>query len=322
MKREKMKIVFMGTPDFAVPCLDILVKNGYDVVGVVTAPDKPAGRGQSLQQSAVKHYALKHHLKILQPEKLKDESFLSELRALGADIQIVVAFRMLPEVVWNMPELGTYNLHASLLPKYRGAAPINRAIMNGETETGVTTFKLQHEVDTGGILLREKVSIAEDMTAGELHDMLMQTGASLLLRTVQEIEKSFVTGKPLEFKKQDDREATHAPKIFKDTCRIHWDKSSDELYNQIRGLSPYPGAFTELDQNGEKLVLKVFGAKKEKDVTSDTNGSLMTDNKTFIKVKCADGYLYLTDIQLQGKKRMMTPDFLRGFVIRPGAKMC
>jgi methionyl-tRNA formyltransferase len=316
-----MKIVFMGTPDFAVPCLDILVKNGFEIVGVVTVPDKAAGRGQQLQQSAVKKYALEHHLRVLQPEKLKDETFISELRSLKADLQIVVAFRMLPEIVWNMPSLGTYNLHASLLPKYRGAAPINRAVMNGEKETGVTTFKLQHEVDTGNILMREKVTINDTTTAGELHDMLMCTGAQLLLKTVKKIEESFLTGSELHFLEQNDEEATHAPKIFRDDCRINWNKSVDEIYNHIRGLSPYPGAFTELKQDAMNLTVKIFGSEKEKGQGGETNGSLITDGKTFLKVKCADGYLKIADLQLQGKKRMDIADFLRGFTLKGPALM-
>jgi methionyl-tRNA formyltransferase len=316
---RKMKIVFMGTPDFAVPCLDILVKNGFEIAGVVTVPDKAAGRGQQLQQSAVKKYALEHKLRILQPEKLKDENFISELRSLGADLQIVVAFRMLPEAVWNMPSMGTYNLHASLLPKYRGAAPINRAVMNGEKESGVTTFKLQHEIDTGNILMRERVKIEDDTTAGELHDKLMQVGSELILKTARQIQESFLTGKTLEFSEQDDSEATHAPKIFREDCRIDWNKTIDKVYNHVRGLSPYPGAFTELRQDDTNLVLKIFAGEKEKNDNRETNGSLLTDNKTFLKIKCDGGYLIITDLQLQGKKRMNVADFLRGFSIKNSA---
>jgi methionyl-tRNA formyltransferase len=311
-----MKIVFMGTPEFAVPCLDILIKNNYEVVGVVTAPDKAAGRGQQIQSSAVKQYAVEKELKILQPEKLKEETFIRELKDLNADLQIVVAFRMLPEIVWNMPPLGTYNLHASLLPKYRGAAPINWAIINGEKETGVTTFKLQHEIDTGNILFNRKVSISETTTAGELHDELMKVGSELILKTVQQIEESYKSGKPLEFIKQDDSGATHAPKIFKDTCRINWNRTTEEVYNLVRGLSPYPGAFTELRQEGKALTLKIFSGHKEMAEGSETNGSLITDNKNFLKVRCSDGYLVIDDLQLQGKKRMKTAEFLRGFSIK------
>ncbi|MBK7665909.1 MAG: methionyl-tRNA formyltransferase [Sphingobacteriaceae bacterium] len=230
----------MGTPEFAVPCLDILIKNHYNVVGVVTVPDKPAGRGQQLHESAVKKFAVANGMKVLQPLKLKDPDFIAELKSLNADLQIVVAFRMLREEVWNRPKLGTYNLHGSLLPKYRGAAPINWAIINGETESGVTTFKLKHEIDTGSMLYQQKVSIAENTTAGDLHDDLMKVGASLILKTVKAIESGTV-----DLKVQDDSQAIHAPKIFKETCKINWSKSPKEIYNLIRGLSPYPAAFTE-----------------------------------------------------------------------------
>src|ERR1041385_4339883 len=229
----KLKIVFMGTPEFAVASLDVLVQNNFDVVGVITVPDKPAGRGQKIQMSAVKEYALKHQLAILQPTNLKDEFFLNDLKALKADVQIVVAFRMLPEVVWNMPPLGTFNLHGSLLPKYRGAAPINWAVMNGETETGVTTFKLSHEIDTGSILFRERISIPDEMTAGELHDEMMVIGAKLMVKTVKAIEASR-TGEKLNFIVQNDAEATHAPKIFKETCKINWSKPLKKIYDQVR----------------------------------------------------------------------------------------
>lgn len=308
-----MKIVFMGTPEFAVPCLDILIENKYNVVGVVTVADKPAGRGRQLQQSAVKKYAVEKGLTVLQPEKLKDEHFISELKKLNADLQIVVAFRMLPEEVWNMPPMGTYNLHGSLLPKYRGAAPINWAIINGENESGVTTFKLQHQIDTGNIVFSEKVSITETTTAGELHDTLMLTGASLVLKTVKEIEAKQKEGKPINFIKQNDEGATHAPKIFKDTCKINWDHSVNEIYNLIRGLSPYPCAFTQLIQGKRSLILKIISATKETGEDTNTNGSLLTDNKTYLKVKCADGFLHLTEVQLEGKKRMPVAEFLRGY---------
>jgi len=303
----------MGTPEFAVPCLDILIKNNYNIVAVVTVPDKAAGRGQQIQQSAVKKYALEHNLRILQPEKLKDEKFISELRELKADLQIVVAFRMLPEIVWNMPPLGTYNLHASLLPKYRGAAPINWAIINGETETGVTTFKLSHEIDTGNILCSEKVKISATMNAGELHDLLMIKGAALILKTVKAIEESETTGKALDFIKQDDSGATHAPKIFKETCRINWNLKTHEIYNLIRGLSPYPAAYTELKQEEVLYTIKIFSCEKTNQNNNSTNGSLVTDNKTFLNVKCSDGYISITELQLQGRKRMPVTDFLRGF---------
>lgn len=312
----------MGTPEFAVASLDSLVKNNFNVVGVVTAPDRPAGRGQQLHQSAVKEYALKNNLKLLQPEKLKDENFLAELKELKADLQFVVAFRMLPEVVWNMPEHGTYNLHASLLPKYRGAAPINWAIINGEKESGVTTFKLKHEIDTGNILFSEKVKISESMTAGELHDILMIEGASLIIRTVNEIQKSKEEGRPIPFASQDDKLACHAPKLFKDTCKISWNKPVIEIYNLIRGLSPYPTAFTEINMNEKTtLNLKIFQAAYEYCDHNLANGSVLTDGKNFLKVACAEGFIDVKDLQLQGKKRMSVPDFLRGFKIAEGTML-
>jgi methionyl-tRNA formyltransferase len=317
-----MRIVFMGTPEFAVESLDKLVKNNCNIVGVVTAADKPAGRGQQMQQNAVKKYALEHGLKILQPEKLKDENFLAELRALDADLQIVVAFRMLPESVWNMPRLGTYNLHASLLPKYRGAAPINWAIINGEKETGVTTFKLQHEIDTGNILFREKVKIGDEETAGELHDKLKTVGAELLLKTVRAIEKSERENTALDFSPQDDSEATHAPKIFRETCRIDWNKPLKEIHDLVRGLSPHPGAWCEIGEaEGEKLSLRILKALAEEAVHDETNGSLMTDGKTYLKAACNGGYLNILQLQLQGKKAMRTDEFLRGFRMKSETKM-
>ncbi len=304
-----MRIVFMGTPEFAVPCLDILIKNHYNVVGVVTVPDKPAGRGQQLQESAVKKYAVANGLKVLQPLKLKDPDFIAELKSLNADLQIVVAFRMLPEEVWNMPKLGTYNLHGSLLPKYRGAAPINWAIINGETESGVTTFKLKHEIDTGSMLYQQKVSITENTTAGDLHDDLMKVGASLILKTVKAIESGTV-----DLKVQDDTQAIHAPKIFKETCKINWSKSPKEIYNLIRGLSPYPTAFTEFkDAQGNVMSLKIFSTQKEDSQHSYTNGLVTTDNKTYVNVACSGGYISIKELQLQGKKKMTTEEFLRGY---------
>lgn len=301
----------MGTPDFAVPTLDILIKNGYNVVGVITAPDKPAGRGQQIQESAVKKFAVEKGLHILQPVNLKDPGFISELKKLNADLQIVVAFRMLPEAVWNMPPLGTYNLHASLLPKYRGAAPINWAIINGETESGVTTFKLQHAIDTGNILFQEKVPISRSTNAGELHDTLMITGAELMLRSVNAIEAGKADLHP-----QTETEVIHAPKIFKDTCKIKWQNTSDSIYNLIRGLSPYPGAFTEFkDDKGQLLQLKIFSSDKESNSENAPNGSIVTDNRSYIKVRCKNGYILLNELQLQGKKKMIAAEFLRGYKI-------
>ena len=301
----------MGTPEFAVASLDILVKNNYNIVAVVTVPDKSAGRGQQIQQSAVKKYALENALKVLQPDKLKEESFINELRELKADLQIVVAFRMLPEIVWNMPPLGTYNLHGSLLPKYRGAAPINWAIINGEKESGVTTFKLKHEIDTGNILFQAKTPIHENMNAGELHDALMHIGADLILKTVKAIE----TGN-YELKAQDDTQSIHAPKIFKETCKINWEKDTHTIFNHIRGLSPYPAAYTEFkDKNGQLTSIKVF--KTHKDITKHQNqtGTIISDGKTYMKVACSDGFILIDELQMAGKKRMTIEEFLRGFKI-------
>ena len=310
----------MGTPEFAVPCLDILIKNNYNIVGVVTVPDKPAGRGQQLNQSAIKKYAIENNLKLLQPEKLKDEGFVNELKHLNADLQIVVAFRMLPEVVWNMPKLGTYNLHASLLPKYRGAAPINWAVINGDTESGVTTFKLKHEIDTGNVLLQQKVKIDTTTTAGILHDELMIVGSNLILKTVQQIELSINMNTELNFIAQQDVEASHAPKLFKETCKINWHNDVTSIYNLIRGLSPYPTAFTELNNKAEVfLLIKIFSATFEEINHTQTNGLLLCDNKTFLKVYCKNGILTVCSLQLQGKKQMSVEEFLRGFKINEGA---
>jgi methionyl-tRNA formyltransferase len=309
-----MKIVFMGTPEFAVPSLRSLLEKGYAIVGVVTAPDKPAGRGKQLQESAVKKFATERGLNVLQPANLKDPGFLETLKALHADLQIVVAFRMLPESVWNLPPLGTYNLHASLLPQYRGAAPINRAIMNGETKTGLTTFKLQHAIDSGNILLQEEVVIGENTNAGELHDELMEKGAALLLRTVQLIEAHQVSGAPLPFKVQRETEVSHAPKIHKDTCRIHWQNSAQHIHNQIRGLSPYPAAFTLYD-NGEGVttVIKIYKAVPKKGHYPGTNGSLIDENGVSLMVVCGEGTLEILELQQEGKKRLPTETFLKGF---------
>ncbi len=306
----------MGTPEFAIASLDILVKNKYEIAGVVTAPDKPAGRGRKLNQSAVKLYAVENNLPVLQPDNLKNPDFIKQLRALRADLQIVVAFRMLPEMVWNMPSLGTYNLHASLLPKYRGAAPINWAIINGEKETGVTTFKLKHEIDTGNILFFEKVIIAADETAGQLHDELMNKGASLVLKTVKELETTFLKGDEPGFLMQDNILASHAPKLNRDVCKINWNESVEKIYNLIRGLSPYPGAYTEMPvPGGEKLVLKIFKADFKKCEHMHTNGYLSTDNKSYINVYCKEGFIEIKELQLEGKKRMLPDEFLRGFRI-------
>ena len=299
----------MGTPEFAVASLDILIQNKYDVVGVVTVPDKPAGRGQQIQQSAVKKYALEKGLRILQPEKLKDEAFINELKELKADLQIVVAFRMLPEVVWNMPPLGTYNLHGSLLPKYRGAAPINWAIINGETESGVTSFKLKHDIDTGNTLFQEKVKISKTTTAGELHDTLMKVGAEVILKTVKAIESGNYQLKP-----QDDTQSIHAPKLFKETCKIEWNNNCEKIYNLIRGLSPYPAAFAEfIDKNNQTVGIKIFTSEMEEVNHTNVYGTVVSDGKTFFKVACTNGFVHIKELQMAGKKRILVEEFLRGF---------
>ncbi len=304
------RIVFMGTPEFAVASLDALVKAGFNIVGVITASDKPAGRGMKLNESAVKKYAIEHGLKILQPEKLKNPEFLSELKSLSADLQVVVAFRMLPEVVWNMPPKGTINLHASLLPQYRGAAPINWAIINGEKETGVTTFKLQHEIDTGNILMQEAIPIGENETAGELHDKMKEIGAGLLAETVKGIlEGTLQETSQVSVLSTQYSVLRNAPKITAETCKINWHKSVDEIHNLIRGLSPYPAAFTEL---GDK-TLKIFRSENELTVPTSRPGKWETDRKSYFKFACMDGYIYLKEVQLEGKKRMNIEDFLRGY---------
>ncbi|MBV9963913.1 MAG: methionyl-tRNA formyltransferase [Parafilimonas sp.] len=299
----------MGTPDFAVASLNALVKEGSNILGVITAPDKPAGRGMQLQQSAVKKYALEKGLHILQPEKLKNPTFLEELESLQADVQIVVAFRMLPQIVWNMPPMGTINVHASLLPQYRGAAPINWAIINGEKETGVTTFKLQHEIDTGNILLQEKISISEDETAGELHDKLKELGANVLVKTIRSLADGTLSELPQTEILNPESEAKHAPKISTETCKIDWNKNAEDIFNLTRGLSPYPTAFTFLDGK----MLKIFSGKKEIITHNLATGDYKTDGKTYLKFACSNGFIQCTDIQLQGKKRMLTEDFLRGY---------
>jgi len=318
---RSLRIVFMGTPEFAVASLDALVKAKCNIVGVITAPDKPAGRGMKMTESAVKRYSVRHHLKVLQPEKLKNLQFLEELRSLNADLQIVVAFRMLPESVWNMPPLGTINLHGSLLPQYRGAAPINWAVINGEKETGVTTFKLKHEIDTGDILLQESFLIDENETAGDVHDKMKEIGARVLVETVKGIADGSLhetpqssignhqnpeTNSPLTI---DHSQLKHAPKIFTQTCNIDWRRSIDEIQNLIRGLSPFPTAFTEL---GDK-TLKIFKSEKEPSFPTSKPGKWESDGKTYLKFAAKDGYILLKDIQLEGKKRMSIEDFLRGY---------
>ena len=311
-----MRIIFMGTPEFAVASLDSLIVNHYNVVAVVTAPDKPAGRGQQLQESAVKKYALKKSLKILQPENLKNPDFINELLGLKAELQLVVAFRMLPEIVWNMPSAGTYNLHASLLPKYRGAAPINWVIINGDEESGVTTFKLKHEIDTGNILFQEKVSIKPKDSAGDLHDVLMNLGAKLVLKTVRKIEEHFLSGAELTFMIQDNSKVSHAPKLSKETCRIDWTLSGIRLNNFIRGLSPYPTAYTYIKNENDRLLLvKIFRVEYKEVNHTSANGLLITDNKNFLQVCCLSGVLEILELQLEGKRKLLITEFLKGFKI-------
>jgi methionyl-tRNA formyltransferase len=309
----------MGTPEFAVESLDILIKNNYNVVGVITVPDKPAGRGQQLQESAVKKYAKDKGLHILQPLKLKEESFINELKELKADLQIVVAFRMLPEVIWNMPPLGTINLHGSLLPQYRGAAPINRAVMNGEKETGISTFFLQQEIDTGKIIFQEKTPITENETAGQIHYRLMLIGAELILKTVKAIENGHYPQIDQSKLIATDTEIHNAPKIFKEDCLIDWIQPLDKIHNHIRGLSPYPAAFTELiSPEGKSTPLKIYTSKKEVEAHSFPIPSIHTDSKTYLKIVVSGGFIDVMELQLAGKKRMSILDFLRGFQINNG----
>lgn len=317
MKKEDLRIVYMGTPEFAVESLKCLVEGGYNVVGVITMPDKPVGRHQdTLQASPVKQYAVSQGLKVLQPIKLKDEAFIEELRALKADLQIVVAFRMLPEVVWNMPRLGTFNLHASLLPQYRGAAPINWAVINGDTETGITTFFLKHEIDTGEIIQQVRIPIADTDNVEIVYDKLMVLGGKLVTETVDHILDGTVKSIPQESITTDEL-LRPAPKIFKETCRIDWnEKNVKQLYNFVRGLSPYPAAWTEMEQeDGKRLTLKIFQTEKEFTSHNLSIGDIVSDGKRYLKVAATDGFLNLKEIQLAGKKRMNVEDFLRGFRI-------
>lgn len=303
---KSLRIIYMGTPEFAVPALELLVQNNWTVVGVITAPDKPKGRGQKLIPSPVKEAALKHGLNILQPTNLKSPEFQDELRALKADLQIVVAFRMLPEAVWDMPPIGTFNLHASLLPNYRGAAPINWAIINGEKETGVTTFFLKHEIDTGSIIFQEKVAILPEDDLGSLYEKLMELGAKLVLKTVEAIAADEVVALP-----QDESKAMHhAPKIFKETGEIDWANSAESIHNLIRGLSPHPAAWTSLDGK----FCKIFKTDvSEENLSKVAFGNYSSDGKTFLKFQTGAGSLEILELQLEGKKRMKIGDFLRGY---------
>ena len=302
------KIVFLGTPEFAVASMQALVENKFQVVGVVTAPDKPAGRGLKLTESAVKQYAIQKNIPVLQPVRLKDPEFLNQLKLLQPDLQVVVAFRMLPEMVWAMPPGGTINLHGSLLPQYRGAAPINRAIMNGETKTGVTTFKLQQEIDTGNILLQEEFDIGEKETAGDVHDRMKEIGASLLVKTIKGLAGGTLHDIP-QTSVSSSVDLKHAPKINTETCRINWEKSTEEVYNLIRGLSPFPTAFTQLQGKS----LKIYFGEKDYSSKPPTPGVYDSNGKTYLRFACNDGWIQAKEIQLEGKKRMGIEDFLRGF---------
>lgn len=324
MQKNDLRIVYMGTPDFAVESLRCLVEGGYNVVGVITMPDKPMGRhGSVLQPSPVKQYAIEKGLRVLQPTNLKDETFVEELRSLKADLQIVVAFRMLPEVVWNMPPMGTFNLHASLLPQYRGAAPINWAIINGDKETGITTFFLQHEIDTGEVIQQVRVPIADEDNVEVIHDKLMMLGGQLVTETVDAILAGTVKSVPQEqLKSLSEEELRPAPKIFKDTCRIDWGKGVKGVYDFVRGLSPYPAAWTELvNEEGSSQVLKIFQTEKKFLSHEEKTGAVSSDGKTYLRIALADGYLYIHSLQLAGKKRMPIADFLRGFKVTEGLRV-
>lgn len=300
-----MKIIFLGTPDFAVASLEAILNSGYQVVAVVTAPDKPGGRGMALQQSAVKLKALEKGIPVLQPVKLKDQAFIDELKKYEADIQVVVAFRMLPEIIWNMPPMGTVNVHASLLPQYRGAAPIHWSIINGETETGVTTFRLKHEIDTGNILLQRKLSIGPSENVGSLYDRLMHAGAELLVETLEGIQLG-----TLKEKEQNSSgiHLRHAPKITKEICLIDWTKTAKEIHQLVRGLSPTPGAFTHL----QGKILKIFEMDFSDQETNQVPGTIQTDHKSFLRIVCGKGFAEIRELQVEGKKRMRVEEFLRG----------
>lgn len=313
MTKKDLRIVFMGTPAFAVETLRLLVENNYNVVGVVTMPDKPAGRGHKLQESDVKKYALSQNLLVLQPEKLRDEGFINDLKSLNAHLNIVVAFRMLPEVVWDMPEYGTYNLHGSLLPQYRGAAPINWAIINGEKQTGVTTFKLVHEIDAGKIAFQSKIEIGEKDNVGKIHDRLMVVGAKLVLKTVDAIIDNSIV---LQSQDGDNETLKAAPKLFKETCRINWNLTSQEVANFIRGLSPYPAAHTTLERDDEVINIKIFEALPIMHTHTLPIGSIVQPYSSQLDIAVADGFIRILELQVQGRKRIKTSDFLNGFTFK------
>jgi methionyl-tRNA formyltransferase len=321
-EQRKTRIVFMGTPDFAVHILDAMLNEGMNIVGVISVPDKPAGRGKKLQMSAIKKYALEHQLRVLTPLKLKDPDFLNQLKELKPDLQVVVAFRMLPEVVWSLPPLGTFNLHASLLPQYRGAAPINHAIINGERKTGVTTFLLDHQIDTGRILMQKECEIETHESAGDLHDKLMELGARLVIETVKKLEN-----KDIQPQSQDlfsrDIVLKEAPKIFKEDCKISWNQPSEIIYNFVRGMSPYPAAHTFLleQDKEESKMLKIFKLETTMVKSIKEAGSIWSDGKKEIWVSTLDYNLKIIELQLQGKKRLKTADFLRGFAITDSMRL-
>lgn len=310
---EKLRIIFFGTPEFGVASLDMLMKNNYDVVGIVTVPDKPAGRGLDLKFSAIKEYAMSKNIRVFQPENLKNEEFLNQMKELNPNLGIVVAFRKLPKEVWSFPSLGTFNLHASLLPHYRGAAPINWAIINGEKESGVTTFFLDDEIDTGKIILRAKENIFEDDTAGTLYERLMKDGADLTLKTVRAIETGNYTPEDQSSFIKPSEKIKLAPKIFKDDCKISWKKKAEDVYDFIRGLSPYPTAWTEIKKESEVLSMKIFKTSKEIIEHQNEISSIHTDGKTFAKIAVKEGFINLIELQLAGRKKMNIEEFLRGF---------
>jgi len=319
MDKNDLRIVFMGTPEFAVPSLRLLHTSGYRITGVVTAPDRPAGRGKNLRASAVKDYARDHGLQVLQPEKLKDEAFIGELQNMDPHLQVVVAFRMLPERVWSIPSMGTFNLHASLLPDYRGAAPINHVIMNGEEQTGVTTFLIDHQIDTGNILLQEPTRIGPDETAGELHDRLMVSGAGLVLKTVEELSAGNIRPRSQDTLIKPGTILHGAPKLQKEDGRIDWHREGRPVVNLIRGLSPYPGAYTHFTKEGAgKVMIKIFKAHFAPEAHYHQPGTCLTEGSRELRVAVPDGYIYITSLQQEGKRRMETADFLKGFSLPSG----
>ncbi len=308
------RIIFLGTPEFAVAPLDQLVKKGYNVVAVVTAPDKPAGRGKKMTPPPVKKYAERNNIPVFQPPKLKNEDFLKSIKDLKPDIQVVVAFRMMPEELWSIPSEGTFNLHASLLPQYRGAAPINRAIMNGEKKTGLTTFFIDEKIDTGEVIFQEEMDIGENETAGELHDRMMDTGSELVEKTVKAIAEGTVQTKPQPMLEKDNPELKSAPKIFKEDCRINWSENGKKVHNLIRGLSPYPSAFSNMKKAGEPdLQVKILQTQFEPAEHDHNSGKIISDGKTYFKVAVPDGYIKILELKPAGKKSMKIRDFLNGF---------